>query len=186
MPIPDDAATMNTGVGAASPNENNAKDAGTPQNGITPSEQTKTFEELLGPGFSDNTPVSKLMELFDISRGKQAQADSKRDSHEFGDAMSLGCFREVTRKMYSEPLALMSLASTLSARQSDAEDMRADLERKVPESPILHDMVDGVSQLVTDLPCAATPGEFLWDGDSGQCGDCLERPISQRADEWRY
>ena len=82
-----------------------------PTNETTPFEQTNSFAELLGPGFSDNVPVSKLMELFDGISGSGIQAESNRDFHEFGDEMSLCRFREVMREVYSQPLPLMSLPS---------------------------------------------------------------------------
>ena len=78
------------------------------------------------------------MELFDGISGRDVQAESNRDFHDFGDELSLRRFREVMREVYSEPLPLMPLPATLSARQSDARGMRADLARNVPEDHSLN------------------------------------------------
>ena len=102
-----------------------------PSNDATLTEQTNRFADRIGPGFSDNIPVSQLMELFDGISGRDVQAESNRDFHDFGDELSLRRFREVMREVYSEPLPLMPLPATLSARQSDARGMRADLTRNV-------------------------------------------------------
>ena len=79
--------------------------------------------------------------------------DLARDFHQLGDGMSLKLFREVMREVYREPLLLMGLPSTLSARKSDAEGMRADLDGSVPE---VHSL--SVEKLLKTIELAAKKG----------------------------